>query len=63
MKGPDLAADAGETVLLNTDEADPTTDNAAAQRDGLGVLGLAVEGEKAVLSVGSGAHVLTLGRC
>ena len=61
MKGPDLAADAGETVLLNTDE--PATDNAAAQRDGLGVLGLAVEGEKAVLSVGSGAHALTLGRC
>ena len=55
--------DAGETVLLNTDEADPTTDSAAAQRDSLGVLGLAVEGEKAVLSVGSGAHALTLGRC
>ena len=55
--------DAGETVLLNTDETEPATDSAAAQRDSLGVLGLAVEGEKAVLDVGSGAHALTLGRC
>ena len=50
-------------MLLNTDETEPATDSAAAQRDGLGVLGLAVEGEKAVLDVGSGAHALTLGRC
>ena len=49
-------------MLLNTDETESTTDN-AAQRDSLGVLGLAVEGEKAVLTVGSGAHALTLGRC
>eukprot|EP01045_Picozoa_sp_COSAG04_P037348 COSAG04_NODE_9499_length_858_cov_1.386034_2_plen_41_part_01 len=41
-------------MLLNTDETEPTADNAAGQRDSLGVLGLAVEGEKAVLSVGSG---------
>ena len=62
MKRLPCCTDAGETVLLNTDETEPTTDN-AAQHDSLGVLGLAVEGEKAVLSVGSGAHALTLGRC
>ena len=62
MKRLPGCTDAGETVLLNTDEAEPTTDN-AAQRDSLGVLGLAVEGEKAVLDVGSGGHTLTLGRC